>query len=570
MPRAIGIDIGTGNLKICEVDGTARKFRVTKYIEAEFDQGVTLDQTAEEIADVLRELFKQHKLKGDQITASLSSQHCVMRKIVVPFVGDEQIRKVIRFEAESHLHSHSLEDVVVCHHKTGERESRSEVLIFAGLKEKLRRDLEIYDEAGIDPMQIDLESAALYNAVRTAGLLDPDQVQVILEFGAEKTNLVITDGEEIDLVRSIRIATDTDPHGQPGAAAAEGEGEAVAEPQGDWVVVEDEDVVEPDASPQAADESGDAEAADVAVSEVSSGPVTPHEHREFPFLRRVLVEVQRSLVRCGSDKPLGKVLITGGGSLIEGLPPALEDGLQVPVEWVDLREVVSHDLDEQEIDNLSSFGTIALGLALKPLGGDHLGLDFRQDDLRYQKAFDQVKVVMSCCVSLVAILLLVILAYFNERKFEAREPWNVMVDEARIITEDVLGPLDDVTLESDAVTGMIGSVQVKNRAFRKKFGGGGEYPPLRSAFDVWNELFRAIHLEMPGLRGLKLDTITIDQNGIVLKGTLADASQLDVLQAALKKSSPLFEEIDTGGYKNVKGIPTFTNFRIRLPEPENS
>ena len=90
MPRAVGIDIGTGTLKICEVDGSARKFRVTKYIEAEFDQGVTFDQTAEEISTVLRELFKQHKLKRDQITASLSSQHCVMRKIVVPFVGDEQ------------------------------------------------------------------------------------------------------------------------------------------------------------------------------------------------------------------------------------------------------------------------------------------------------------------------------------------------------------------------------------------------------------------------------------------------------------------------------------------------
>ena len=590
MPRAVGIDVGSSSIKVCEVDGSAKKFRVTKYAEADFDGGETLEEYNEAVADTVARLFSENKLKRDQVIAALSGQDCVVRNISVPFTADEQVRKVIRFEAESHLHSHQLEDVVVDFHKTGERSDHSDVLIFAGLKEPVGDRLETLDSAGIDPLQLDLESLALFNAVSVAGLLDPESVQVILDFGTTKTNLIITDGENLNIVRTIRIhtesafdhlpETESDGGASPDAgsgsdggseagdaAAAPGAGAGEATPSGDWVVVEDATVTESEVSAgsESAEESAPEGASEDERTDFTSRG-TPVEHRDFPFLHRVLVEVQRSLVRLRTERPLGRVLITGGGSLIEGLPAALEDGLQAPVEWIDLRDSMPHDLSDQGIDNLSSFGTIALGLAAKGIGADPIGVDFRQEDFRYQKAFDQVKVVLSCCVCLVALLLFVILAIVRDRRQEAERPWQIMVTEARALAETVLGRVDDRGFSPDAVQGLVGKVQAKNRGFAKKYGASGEFPPLESALDRLNEMLRAVFREARQLDGMKLDGIDIRQEYARLAGQVPEASQVDRLQEALSKSSEMFSEIEAGAVKSDDGAYTFNAFRINFPE----
>jgi len=347
-----------------------------------------------------------------------------------------------------------------------------------------------------------------------------DPFETLARLKADKTSLIITDGENLSIVRTIRIHTESAfdalpevaaEDGGAGAGAASGPGaesaavgggrggsadEATSSParpadeaSGDWVVVEDAAVPEsevPAGSAPASGAEGATEEADEEERTDFTSRGTPVEHRDFPFLHRVLVEVQRSLVRLRTDRPLGRVLITGGGSLIEGLPAALEDGLQAPVEWIDLRDSLPHDLSDQGIDNLSSFGTIALGLAAKGVGADPIGVDFRQDDFRYQKAFDQVKVVLSCCVCLVALLLFVILAIVRDRRQEAERPWQIMVTEARALAETALGRVDDRGFAPDAVQSMVGQVQAKNRVFAKKYGASGEFPPLESALDRLN------------------------------------------------------------------------------------
>ena len=584
MPKAVGIDIGTGNLKICEVDGTARKYRVTKFIEAEFDRGESVVDEMEEIGDVLRTLFAEHKIKRDQVVVSVGSQDCIVRDITVPFTGDEQVRKVIRFEAESHLHSRSLEEVVVDFHKTGESGTRSEVLIFAAVKDALRQRLETLDDAGVDPVLIDHESLALYNTVLSAGLLEPDKVQVVLDIGSRKTNLIITSGSDLMLVRSIRIGTEGVLEGIPGpgeaAAAVEpGEEAEVTAPEGDWVVVEDAAIVaeaqeeaaaEPAPSSDAPSNDAAAEGEGDAEGESEQSPMaavpTPMGQPDFPFLHRVLVEVNRSLVRIRSPHSLGRVLITGGGSLIEGLPAALEDGLQVPVEWIDLRETVNHTLDDEEADNLSSFGTVAMGLALKQLGSDPIGVNFRQDEFRYQKAFDQVKIVVSCCVCLVAIRLLVVLAFVLDRKTEARIPWQVVVTRARELGEEVLDPIRDRSFDTEAVKRVVGSVQRKNRAYEGAFGGGGSFPPLTSAFEVWNEISRAMLRDKAKLKGMKIADMSIVQGGVTIRGSVPEPQMIEAFrESLLRGNGELFTAIEPGSTLPEDGAHTFNNFKIKLP-----
>jgi len=640
MPRAVGVDIGSGNLKICELEATAKRIRVLRYVEAEFDRGANPIEEAEEAAEVLRGLFQENKIKRDAVAGAISGQDCVVRSIKVPFTGDEQVRKVIRFEAESHLHSCALEDVVVDYHKTGEFANKSEVMIFAARKEAIRHRLETFEDAAIDPLRLGLDALALYNAVRATSLLDPDQLQVILDIGSTKTNLVITDGRDLKMVRSLRIGTESVsegiPAGEPSTpeAADEPSTGAQGDNPGDWVVVEDVEVALADKGPDAdrpagssPPETGEVETGEVETGEVETGEVetgevetgevetgevetgevetgevetgevetgevetgevetaspgssasetieatpTPIEHREFPFLQRIVVEISRSLVPIRTGRDSGRILITGGGSLIEGLPAALEDRLQMPVEWIDLREAVSHDLGDDEIDSLSTFGTVALGLALGQLDHDPIGVDFRKEEFRYQRAFDQVKVVLCCCVSLVAILLLVVLAFLLERKQDARYPWQVLVSSGRGLAETAVGDIGDGAYDVEAFDRVMAAVSRQRREYEKRFGKGGDFPQLRSAFDVWNDLSRVIVQEGDALRGLKIESMDIRQDKIVLRGTVPDPSQIDVLKNSLTRYSDEYSRINSGSLQAREGAHEFKSFTIDLPERKGS
>ncbi|MFV1958869.1 MAG: hypothetical protein ACC662_05585, partial [Planctomycetota bacterium] len=72
------------------------------------------------ISTVIRGVFDTMKLPRDDVCAALGAGSTVFREIMVPFREEDQIRKVVKFEAENHLHSYAIEDVVVNWVKTGE------------------------------------------------------------------------------------------------------------------------------------------------------------------------------------------------------------------------------------------------------------------------------------------------------------------------------------------------------------------------------------------------------------------------------------------------------------------
>ena len=61
------------------------------------------------------------------MTIGVQASRAVIREITLPFTDLEQIKKVVKFEAESHLHEIPIEDVVVAFHKISESGGKSRV-----------------------------------------------------------------------------------------------------------------------------------------------------------------------------------------------------------------------------------------------------------------------------------------------------------------------------------------------------------------------------------------------------------------------------------------------------------
>src|SRR5438128_3084431 len=102
MARAVGLDVGSRTLKLVELSGSVKAFKVHRVFVREIPEGVEASEEAR--ADLVREVFAEGRFGKDDVCASFDAGGTVFREITVPLRDDDQIEKTVRYEAESHLH----------------------------------------------------------------------------------------------------------------------------------------------------------------------------------------------------------------------------------------------------------------------------------------------------------------------------------------------------------------------------------------------------------------------------------------------------------------------------------
>jgi len=91
----------------------------------------------------------------EPVAMSWDSALTVFREMDLPFTSQEQIRKVIKYEAESHLLNCDIDDVVVCFYKLREEREKSHVMVMAARKDLLLNRFEVLSRAGVrEPAEV--------------------------------------------------------------------------------------------------------------------------------------------------------------------------------------------------------------------------------------------------------------------------------------------------------------------------------------------------------------------------------------------------------------------------------
>src|SRR5262245_8950238 len=112
MPRGVGLDIGSRTLKLVELSGSAKSFKVQRLWVRPVPQGEGPEADEARVA-LLKELFHEAKVSTDDVCVTFDAGATIFREIAVPFREDDKIEKVVRFQAENHLHGRSIDDLVV-------------------------------------------------------------------------------------------------------------------------------------------------------------------------------------------------------------------------------------------------------------------------------------------------------------------------------------------------------------------------------------------------------------------------------------------------------------------------
>lgn len=541
MAKSVGLDIHERGVRAVEVTGHRKKFRVSRYIErAVTPRGGAPDP--EELQAALVEIFKHHS--KNHVTASVEANDTIVREIPVPFRADDQIRKVIKYEAEHHLHDCDADDVIVQYAKVGESGDGTNLLVFAVRKDAISRRIEYARAAGVEPLAMDLDALALFGAVKTAGLVDESPTCVLLEIGHRATGMVFVVEGAVRALRSVRLGVESIAQGMARdmeidvGAAGQKLAELSGEEQGDLLVP-----VHPDEG-KAETRKGHAEMERDLF----------HQKRD-EFAARLKREYVRSVAALRGGAAPARVIATGPGVAMPGLLELLSHRLGVPVEPFRPSQAFPCKLDG-DADAFDANGAVALGLALKGIGHDPLELDFRQEELKVANKFELLKSSLAVTVTLLFFGLLAFSGYcvFKMRQLD-NERFVSVLDNAYKPFADVaanyngLGSLIEARhqvkpneIETPAagprpetVKRYLRELERMKRNLHTIVGDTKGLPQITSALGVWNEIFGAIGKLHEQIDFIDIESIKITQKMVTIVMITPDVEAGVALEAGLKK-----------------------------------
>ncbi|MHC4922499.1 MAG: pilus assembly protein PilM, partial [Planctomycetota bacterium] len=392
MAKAVGLDIGAHHVRLVEIDGGAKGVRVLRLGEREIVNGEEPDRE-EAVREAVDALFQETHASRAEVVMSWPAEACTIREIDVPFIEDDQIRKVIKFEFESHLHSDSIDDVVVDYLSTGETAGGTRLLTIGASKAPLKTRLTSLDMVRVDPVAVDVDVASLVDAASVAGVLETHPTAVMVDVGARSTKIVLVVDGTIRTARAMRGGIDgltqrleTDLDGGPDAAAAALES---APRPDDLMAVADTDATEAILPP------AETSAATLQVAVV--------EDRRTDFVDRLVREISRTLATAAPGLSFPTLLISGRGSTVAGIQQELETALTMDVEPLSLFQNLESPVPPESLEEANAVYAVALGAAVRAIGQGPAHLDLRKEDLAFARRFEQVKGGISAILALLLL-----------------------------------------------------------------------------------------------------------------------------------------------------------------------
>ncbi len=157
------------------------------------------------IREALATFMDRNDLKGCKIAISVPGQAGLVKFIKLPPVEKKRIPDIVKFEAKQQI-PFALEEVIWAYQQIGDDEeggdddfTMAEVGLFAMKRDQINRAILPFRASGIEVDIVQMGPIALYNFIAADQLKGSDLKGsvVLLDIGADHTDLIITDGTRI-------------------------------------------------------------------------------------------------------------------------------------------------------------------------------------------------------------------------------------------------------------------------------------------------------------------------------------------------------------------------------------
>jgi len=369
----IGVDIDRGSIKAVQLQSSGGGYVLQHVGYHRLPPGVIVEgEVADQnlLAAEIRDFWDAHSFKGKSITFGVSNQKVVVRLLDFPHMRPEDLQGAISFEAQDHIPM-PLDEAVLDYVVLGPREERADldrVLVVAAQREMISRYTSAVRAGGLRPEGVDVKALSLTRSTLPDPFFGEDGAVLLLDVGAEITNLVVADRGNPVLTRFVPVGL-----GDFVAAVVDladlPEDEAERQALDPRVNLGDGHVEE---QPQEEAEAEEAEVEEAAEVEDFDPALVYDVRRGLEGAAQTLAdEVQRSIEHHRSQeaaRDVSRVLISGEAALIPGLDVYLGDLLGVPTgrgKPVDKLSANRSNIEDAQLRAMEPVLAVAFGLAME-------------------------------------------------------------------------------------------------------------------------------------------------------------------------------------------------------------
>lgn len=337
-----GLDVGSSSIKAVELEGKMSNLNLVSVGFENLPGDTVVDGQIMElntVSEAIQNICKNYQIKANQVVTGVSGHSVIIKNIVLPPMSREELEESIDWHAEEHI-PYDLADVSLDYHITEESSDATQVLIAACKREKIDNIKQAIQLSGKQPIVIDVDTFALQNCYEVNYQPAPTDVVTLLNIGASTMNINIVQGNRSLFTRDITVGGSqfTDVLQRTLGISFQ---QAEAVKRG---VTESDNVDEK------------------AIVPLIGG-----------VMETVALEIQKTFdfYRATADDggvTVQKILISGGGSKLEGLSEQLSARLELPVEVLDPFRQIKVDTRKFDPDYLSEIMpemAVAVGLALR-------------------------------------------------------------------------------------------------------------------------------------------------------------------------------------------------------------
>ncbi len=201
-----GIDVGQVALKALKLRNGGEQVEVEAFDIIEHPKVLTRDDADRDqlIRNALEQFLDRNNVQGSDVYVSVPGQSTFSRFVKLPPVEPKQIPSIVRFEAEQQI-PFPMDEVIWRWQTFEDPDSPDvEVGIFAMKRQDVAEALRPFQEVELEVHGVQVAPLALYNFMVYDEQLAADGATLLVEVGAEKTDLVVADGSRI-WTRTVQI-----------------------------------------------------------------------------------------------------------------------------------------------------------------------------------------------------------------------------------------------------------------------------------------------------------------------------------------------------------------------------
>jgi type IV pilus assembly protein PilM len=344
---AIGLDIGTSVVRAVELSFgrgglTLERFGQVVIPEGSVRDGEVVDAVA--VSAALKQLWSATGLSHKKVVLGVANQRVIVRQMELPWIPHEELRASLPFHVQDYLpipvEQAVLDFFPVDEATDAEGDRRLRGLLVAAARETVLSNVQCAERANLTVTAVDLTSFAVLRALSKQTGVDVE-TEAIIDVGARVTNIVI---HSAGIPRFVRILLMGGQDVTDSVSERLGVGTAEAEAL----------------KQQASRASSDTDLAEAGRAVVATA-------QDF------VDEIRSSLDYYSASNPgtpVQRIVISGGGSRLEGIQERLSAATRLPVipgDPLSPLRIGRTGLDADQLEFIKPLATVPVGLALGAL-----------------------------------------------------------------------------------------------------------------------------------------------------------------------------------------------------------